>query len=74
MKYKTAENEDYILKLQEENANLTRRLIMVEAKNSDIKQDLEDLKEKYALLLRKHIDMMERCVGIIPKIRRPEQE
>ena len=38
------------------------------------KNALVDANKAYALLLRKHIEMMERCVGIIPKIRKQEEE
>ena len=73
MKDRSTRESELVFDYETKIARLNQRLIFVEETNKKLTKELEESKEKYATLLAKHIEMMERCVGIIPKIRRPEE-
>lgn len=70
----TTEITESELHLMEQVNGLRQEVLFLNQRNARLNKELEELKEKYALLLGKHISMMERCVGTIPKIRWPEEE
>lgn len=63
-----------ILELRIQVSGLNQRLMHSDMYQDSLKKDLEEQKEKYAALLRKHIDMMERCIGMIPKFRKEQDD
>ena len=74
-KLKAKEREDYLAEISELRAmvsGLNQRLMHADMYQNSLKKDLEEQKEKYADLLRKHIQIMEMCMGMMPKFREEE--
>lgn len=74
-KLKANEREALLAKISELRADvswLNQRWMEADMYQDSLKKDLEEQKEKYAALLQKHIQMMERCVGMIPKFEKEQ--
>ena len=69
--------QNYLDEIRELRSHIGRLETELHYKNESIKNlqnERDELNEKYAVLLRKYIEMMERCVGMIPKIRKVEAD
>ena len=74
MKGRNDEGEAIFIRTCEEKlSSLHLQVNRLEDECNRLRRELEESKEKYATLLSKYITMMERCVGVVPKIRRDEE-